>query len=698
MKLTYRFVIPCLVFIAVVFSVLSCRPGESGDSESDTAVAPSKAYLDRKAAYLAHCAANTANGGVHGQVCAAYLGSGVFNPNVINEKLDEKIIPRLGTADFDINSIIRALWFDRQNPSLPDALRDKMTFGVLNFRYWLDEPIPDPPDTLCWWSENHQILFHTAEYTAGLLYPDTVFPNSGMTGKQHAEHALPYLHRWLDYRGRFGFSEWHSNVYFKEDMPPLVNLVDFADDEAIRTKAAMLLDTLAFDMLCNHYKGLFATTHGRTYPSKYLNGLNDSTREAVYMLTGLAEPASITELGNSDFVAAYLATSERYYPPAILDAVADDSRDYMEHRQRDSILVTDGPALGITYTAFEDVMFWWGMTGYVSPYVVEGTLNMVDHFNMWEGDTWKDLVFLKPFIGDPLVVQIIEAMAPVSQGVMLERVNTYTYRTPFYQLSAAQDWKPGSMTGQVLTWIAAIDRDAFVFTSFPSNEGDSPLGEGVLGGLWTGGFVPRATLYKNVGVIQYKMPELDDLSWFLGGSGIDWSKYLLDYNHAYFPKNEFDEVVEFGHWTIGKKADSYAALYSEVETRWSSTVDYELIAGSTENVWIIEMGDAENNGPFADFVAYIINAGVQTGDTVRYESPSRGTIEVGWTGPMTVNGGPVDLGPYPRWDNPYCYQEFDTGKTVISFEGKRLELDWKTPRRTYVEKPIMKIGTGDQPK
>jgi len=557
-----------------------------------------------------------------------------------------------------------------------------MRDAVLTFRYWLDQPAPFP-DTLCWWSENHQILFHTAEYAAGLLYPDIVFPNSGMTGMEHADHARPLLHKWLDYRGRFGFTEWHSNVYFKEDMPALINLVDFADEEAIQIKAAMLLDTLAFDMLTNHYKGLFATTHGRTYPSKFIGGINDSTREAVYMLIGLPGPKDITELGNSDFVAAYLATSEKYFPPAILDDVAEDSKDYMEHRQRDSIFVTDGPAYGITYMDFEDVMFWWGMTGYVSPYVIDGTLNMVDHFNMWEGETWKDLAFLKPMMGDPMVNQILEAMYPVSQGVMLEQVNTYTYRTPYYQLSAAQDWKPGSMTGQVFIWIATIDKDAFVFTSFPSNEGDSPLGEGVLGGLWTGGFVPRATVHKNVGVIQYKMPALSDLSDILGPPGIDWSQYLLDYTHAYFPKNKFDQVVETGNWTIGRKGDSYAALYSEVAPAWSSTVDYELIAGSTENVYIIEMGDAENNGTFDNFVADIENAFVLVSDKVYYESPSRGFVKVGWTGPMIVRGVEVDLGPYPRWDNPYCYQEFDTGLTSIRFEGMSLELDWNTPRRAH---------------
>jgi hypothetical protein len=50
---------------------------------------------------------------------------------------------------------------------------------------------------------------------------------------------------------------------------------------------------------------------------------------------------------------------------------------------------------------------------------------------------------------------------------------------------------------------------------------------------------------------------------------------------------------------------------------------------------------------------------------------------------MTVNGSPVDIGPYKRFDNKYCSQEFGTEKTVIDFDGKSLELDFANATRSY---------------
>ena len=77
----------------------------------------------------------------------------------------------------------------------------------------------------------------------------------------------------------------------------------------------------------------------------------------------------------------------------------------------------------------------------------------------------------------------------MSRGVALEAISTYTYRTPHWQLSGAQDYKPGSWTGQVHIWQATLDRDAYVFTTYPGGlEGDYMAGD------WTGGFVPHLSV------------------------------------------------------------------------------------------------------------------------------------------------------------------------------------------------------------
>ncbi|MDC7244181.1 MAG: hypothetical protein PQJ44_09900 [Sphaerochaetaceae bacterium] len=44
-------------------------------------------------------------------------------------------------------------------------------------------------DSMCYWSENHQILFSVSEYLAGQMFSDKIFTQTGFTGKQHKQRA-----------------------------------------------------------------------------------------------------------------------------------------------------------------------------------------------------------------------------------------------------------------------------------------------------------------------------------------------------------------------------------------------------------------------------------------------------------------------------------------------------------------------------
>lgn len=658
-----------------VLLLAACGSGAGAPADPVWRLEVSDRYRARQADYLEYCNAHNGpgEGGIHGQVCRVAAGETTYNREAIDRTL-AKIDNREDTSDFDLNSVLRMLYLDRETGALPDDLRTRMQQTVLDFKYWLDEP---GPDHMVWWSENHQILFHTAELLAGRLYPDETFSNSGMTGREHIDHALPRLRRWLRYRAWFGFSEFHSNVYYNEDMPPLLNLVDFAEDERIRAEAAIILDLLLFDMASHYHKGVFATAHGRTYPSRLIGGLRDSTTEAAYIGLDLVPFEDISELGAGNFTAAHMATSRHYAPPILLEEVATDAADGIEHRQRDGIDIADGPAYGIGYTDWADIMFWWGMTGYVAPRVITGTFEMVDNFSMWDGWTWSDLQFLRPLVGTSVLREAAETAEPMSRGVALEAVDVYTYRTPNYQLSGAQDFKPSDWTAQVHIWTATIDKDAYVFTTWPGGtEGDYMATD------WTGGFVPRATMHKSVGIFQYRrpaMPELDGLFEAVADAGLGFE--LVDYTHAYFPRNAFDAVTQAGHWTFGAKDGAYVALWSEHPVTSATDNDHELIARAPRNTWIVELGDHETYSDFEAFWTSIAAAEVSAGERVVYDSPAAGRHEVGWTGPLTVDGEAVDLGPYDRWDNPYARQAFGTRRAEVRHGGRLLELDFDAGRR-----------------
>jgi len=632
----------------------------------------SAAYLERRAAYLAACATAAAPGqgrSLYGQVCRVAQGLPV-DPASVEASL-ERVGRREDTADFHVAALVRLLLLDRRTGALDEELRLRIEATLLGFKYWLDEP---GRDQMCYWSENHQILFHSSELLMGQLFPEARFTNDGRTGREHADHARPLVARWLDLRGRFGFSEWHSNVYFNEDVPALVNLADFADDPAVRTRAAMVLDLLAFDLLGNTFAGHLATVHGRTYPNHTVGGLRDSTREFAWLTTGLGEVGSWT-----NFSGAFLATSDGYVPAPLLADLATVSRVRHERRQRDGFDVADGPRWGIGYDDPADVVVWAGMVALAAPEVIAGTVALLDQYDLWEGFLFGDLPPLVRTLLESLrdsggLVELATEVAPVSRGIALQAMSTYTWRTPHYQLSGAQDYHPGSFGAQTHLWQATLDREAYVFTSFScSTQNLEGAGGLEFGGAWIGCWLPRATFHRNVGVIQYVRPDVPLVEPFL----------VAPHTHAYFPRAAFDEVWQDGHWFFGRKGKAYVALWSQLPSAWAEGSDHDLVAADgPANTYLVELGSQPEQGSFDRFVEALRQAPVEVVDgRVRFTSPSAGLVEVGWTGPLTVAEVPVDLGPFPRWADRFASQAAGETRTVLDLYGQQLRLDFAHPAR-----------------
>jgi hypothetical protein len=113
---------------------------------------------------------------------------------------------RYDCSDFKLQSSLRMLY--RYHAALSPEMIRELEQMLLHFKYWLDEP---GQDGMCYWSENHQLLFATAEYLAGQWLPDSIFTNSGLTGRQHMAQARYRLLSWLKQRWLYGFSEWYSS-------------------------------------------------------------------------------------------------------------------------------------------------------------------------------------------------------------------------------------------------------------------------------------------------------------------------------------------------------------------------------------------------------------------------------------------------------------------------------------------------------
>ncbi len=642
----------------------------------------------RRMAFYDECVSRNAEaGGVYGQSCRVAAGLPVYEAPI--DAALTKLTDRLDTSDFTANGLVRLLYLDDETGALGDVLRTEIEDVMFGFKYWLTEP---GEDSMAYWTENHQILFHAAEYLIGQRYPDMVFSNSGMTGTEHMEHARPRLIRWMQMRGRYGFSEWHSNVYFNEDIPPLLNLFDFADDAELVAGAEVVLDLLSIDLAANMYNGLFATTAGRTKASKFVGNPSDSTQDYAYIALGNAEPRSF-----DNFAGAFMATST-YAPPAAIETLAFETEiealaagaGSFEHRQRDSWDVEEGPRIGVSYEGIDDIVLWAGQSTLTHPDMINGAFAAIDEYDLFGGFLFDQLPpavinLLRSMAGTPRLPAFAWDLEPLALGLGLETIDTYVYRTPDYQLAAAQDWKPGYWAAQTLVLRATLGDDVAVTT-----WGTGPLGGGLVGDdpplddLWVGGWLPRVTAHHNVAVSQFTAeawnPVIDQV-------------VAREPIRAYFPVDLMDEWEQRDGWLFGRVGEGYVAL-------WSSEPLTQLPPGtdtwqspSVEGVFVLELGRSETNGTFAEFVEAVASATLTVtptegvGADVAYNSPSLGEVTVGWTGPMQVAGASVDVGPYDRVDNDYVRQRRGQATLDVRTQDAVLRLDFDAFTRTQFASP-----------
>ena len=62
--------------------------------------------------------------------------------------------------------------------------------------------------------------------------------------------------RWLDFRGRFGFSEYNSDTYAPIAFNPVVTVAGIAPDNDIKSLATIITYLQLFDWIIGSHKGI----------------------------------------------------------------------------------------------------------------------------------------------------------------------------------------------------------------------------------------------------------------------------------------------------------------------------------------------------------------------------------------------------------------------------------------------------------
>ena len=593
----------------------------------------------------------------------------------------------LDCADFDILRLL-TLWCSYRS-ELPDRVSAALVDRFRTFRYWYTDPVEVPgTDERWYWSENHRLIFHTCEYLAGQELRADVFTVTGLSGEEHRRRAADRLTQWFDEKAVDGFSEWHSDVYYAKDLAPLVTLAEFADDPELARRAAAFCDLVLYDLALHCHRGNVGVTHGRSYMKDKARAVDQPVFGACKLCFDATDEAWPVDDGDHiDLLplnesATLLARTRRYRPPAVLRRVATSTRELVDREVMGVAIdpsepLCDDPVRsdGRSYTDPDLVPYWWDR-GALTPWqLVPLTIETLDRHELWNARLFAIFEELRAAIGaDPaLWRQMAADLHPMVNAGLLSEVHTCTWRNAHGMLSCAQDYRPGTAGFQHHIWQATLDERAIVFANHPGN-GPSPDPGDYLDDdrYWTGSAtLPRSVQFGRVGIHAFQP------AFAPPGPGILEPFAYEPYTHAYFPTEHFDEVRCDGRWTLGRRRDGYVALWSWREPRWRRhdpattytaglTGDFDLVAeGGADNVWVVELGDADRDGSFDAFCAAITAAEVRVSDPgwdasgphpgfhVVYASPTGETIETRPDVALLVDGEPVDLAHDRRFDNPY---------------------------------------------
>lgn len=659
--------------------------------------------------------------------------------NVVPEDAYDGVFSKLwrlrDTSDFDASRMLNLIYAHRGHAAVPEALWRKMEQSLRDFKYWFTDPTPERVvdeepvvDVMWYWSENHVLIFRVNEYLAGQYMPDDTFSVTGLTGREHMARARVEIDRWLDERAHWGFSEWHSNVYYNWDMQPLLHLVEWSEDRELAKRAAMVLDLFWLDVALHLHRGAFGATHGRSYiKDKAAASLEDTFNGSLLFFEDSELPFTSIDSSN----ASVFARARRYQLPWVIRSIARHDEPMID-RERMNLPLDErppeafddpipAPPYGVTYTE-EYLPLWWSMSGFLAWPLLPLTFEMAKTYNLWEG----------PFEMLAVLGSIIDLEQP-TEGVMadvyplyklfwrvigmglLREVHTYTYRSENYMLSSIQDYRAGSMANQVHPWQATLSEKALVFTQHPAYlpvaEGD-PIQEDWNWqkedepgpGYWTGeGSMPRIAQYENLALIIYA-PQFAPKP--LGLTQFDYR----DETHAYFPQAHFDETLQKGNWTCGSKDKAYLALYSYRDVSWrvgqpevyqNGDLPFDLVAaGGPDNAWIAELGDKDQWESLEAFCTAASSAelsvtpledqdddGYDDGYDITYQSPSQGEVSFGWHAPFKVAGEEAPLSWDWRFDNPFVKTTFNDSRYEISNGDDYLLLDFEKGRRGASEAP-----------
>ena len=514
-------------------------------------------------------------------------------PEETLKRIKKRVVcDKITTNEFDLNQLVRVIYLTKDigiRQEYVQAVQTLFSEGLVPF--WLERG----ERHRTYWTENHQILWMSSAF---LLEPLLDVPEDHTGISQRAR-----LLHWLDLKIDYGFYEFFSTTYYPYTLSALLNLIDFSTDSTIQSKAVMVADRMVAEwMLVTTDSGHTFPSAGRNHPTKYRR---DTFTSILWFTLGIGDFNE--DRWRDDYLGGFLATSlydlERLVPmwsPKV-DTVLSIGHSRAEHKSVYAILES----------RTDRALFQWSAGGYLFPETIGDSKYLIDSFNLWKHRLLKDF---SPFfrLSMPILPLIAKLVPAQSLGMDVSGADIQIYKNHNSVLTSLVDYIVGARSGQQWPWAATCD-DIAVYTQ--AGVVDNCVQEGNDMGVMNS-HLPDVQQAGNVALISYRPARtVRLLAWLLG---------LLKYTALstrvalHFPVELFDEVRESEKWILGRRRESYVAVWRHSlrqndcsnadgeETLACDPYYYSDPSGKTRGqVWAVVVGNNITHVSFDEFESVI---------------------------------------------------------------------------------------------
>jgi len=338
---------------------------------------------------------------------------------------------RVDCSDFLICGLIRYL----KNYEIDEQLSCRIKEVLLNFRYWMNM---DGSDGMCFWSENHSLMFYSCMMLVGQMYPDDMFVRAHMTGEKLGKYGKGKVEDWLFDVEKYGFEEFLSATYLNVTFAALLNLVDYADKD-ISKRATLLCDKMLRQLSIHTFKGTMIAPMGRVY-----RGAIRPYKEGVQAIVHCIDKTAPVTIGEGWL--SYLSTSKYKF--------SDEFKNLM-HEDAD-----------ICYSSGNSLIMLKKTKDYCLTSVQS---KRTDDFKRWEN----------------VRISAVSGKSDIDTHEYLKSANESFHGTTFFE--------PGTYGYQQHMWYAALSGEAVIFVNHPGAMSED---SGMRPGYWHGNGVMPALCQK----------------------------------------------------------------------------------------------------------------------------------------------------------------------------------------------------------